>query len=727
VTLSIPPPTQELVTDDRSITTPWYRYWTQANSQINATDLRYVKVTDYGATGNGTTDDTLAISRAFTAAQAENKALLFPADYTFLMSTLTVTGNNWHIIIERGCTVKLKGDGGVQNTTGIFNISGNNGRISNFGTISGNRSAQTYASYGSSTAAIQSAALSLGNFTYENGGVGAVTNLAFSAVYITQNTGDVLFDGFILTDGCPPNASKALFDRINRPFTIDNPQGSAVIRGARFSGAATFGIAINAGTTPADAHILIDDFVMDWRGVDLVAVGGEPGVGYLGVEAYRYTHACHINNMTVWGEANSVDTTALVEAISHGSSHNLRVFSGTNVNSARGGNVGTGIEVSHFVDTTHTGFILDQCGYGVVTNNNTNEVSARIEGTITNAGYSALWHNSPGHIDANITVIDCGANGGVFTPTIRCTGNVGTLRLKCNALYLDKDENILFLYTETGTVVNLYDSNIINEMATNTSKVRLTIEADDFSISNCDFVGQADQGTCVTATGDSLRIQNSRFDNYDSPWDTSGGTNSILTDNDTRTCASPNGTIDATDFRNGPGLNGTEKLITSGSLGVVASLDTFWTETFSEVRLVARLRPATDDVELDLRVSTDLSVSYDATGYRWYGRISDSNGTFLDSSGTGDTAITVTGVPGATDAVGNAAGEFITVEAICLNPAEAVTTQFLVRSSWSQADGGHASFVGGGVRNAGQDTNGLQLLFESGNITSGNYALYGRY
>ena len=59
-------------------------------SMVNGAPLNVV---DYGATGNGTTDDTAAIQLAVTDAYAQQKALYFPSG-TYLMSSTITMGNN---------------------------------------------------------------------------------------------------------------------------------------------------------------------------------------------------------------------------------------------------------------------------------------------------------------------------------------------------------------------------------------------------------------------------------------------------------------------------------------------------------------------------------------------------------------------------------------------------------------------------------------------------------
>ena len=64
-------------------------------------------VTDYGATGNGTTDDTSAIQLAITAAQtaagsSDGATVYFPAGKYLVTSTLTVAVHRVHILGESG-------------------------------------------------------------------------------------------------------------------------------------------------------------------------------------------------------------------------------------------------------------------------------------------------------------------------------------------------------------------------------------------------------------------------------------------------------------------------------------------------------------------------------------------------------------------------------------------------------------------------------------------------
>jgi Pectate lyase superfamily protein len=54
-----------------------------------------INAIDYGATGNGTTDDTAAIQAAITAATSQKKILRIPAGTYVVSSSLTLSATNW--------------------------------------------------------------------------------------------------------------------------------------------------------------------------------------------------------------------------------------------------------------------------------------------------------------------------------------------------------------------------------------------------------------------------------------------------------------------------------------------------------------------------------------------------------------------------------------------------------------------------------------------------------
>jgi len=96
--------------------------WVQSSGSVS---VPWFNVLDYGAVGNGTTDDTAAIQSAANAACAVGGTLYFPAGYTYIVSGGT-TGSasshvgmigfsgKVHVVIDTGATVR------VASTNGLF-------------------------------------------------------------------------------------------------------------------------------------------------------------------------------------------------------------------------------------------------------------------------------------------------------------------------------------------------------------------------------------------------------------------------------------------------------------------------------------------------------------------------------------------------------------------------------------------------------------------------------
>ena len=79
----------------------------------------WVDVVEYGATGDGTTDDTVAIQTAIDA--NKGKLILFPKGYTFLAAGVLLNGATYddtHIVVEG--TFKLKASAGGANFGGAW-------------------------------------------------------------------------------------------------------------------------------------------------------------------------------------------------------------------------------------------------------------------------------------------------------------------------------------------------------------------------------------------------------------------------------------------------------------------------------------------------------------------------------------------------------------------------------------------------------------------------------
>jgi hypothetical protein len=182
--------------------------------------------------------------------------------------------------------------------------------------------------------------------------------------------------------------------------------------------------------------------------------------------------------------------------------------------------------------------------------------------------------------------------------------------------------------------------------------------------------------------------------------------------------------------RFGTGLVGGLQLLNSGTVSNAATLDivlTSYTGYRALKLLLSSFVPATDDVELWMRFSTDGGANFDATGYRWSMRGLADDGGSRDRSSGASNQILIAGGSAANDAVSNTAAEG-GVDAEIVLHAQAASRWSGIRfhSSIAEADSSVTSFQAGhGRRATSQDTDAVRFLFESGNIASGNWALYG--
>lgn len=139
---------------------------------------------------------------------------------------------------------------------------------------------------------------------------------------------------------------------------------------------------------------------------------------------------------------------------------------------------------------------------------------------------------------------------------------------------------------------------------------------------------------------------------------------------------------------------------------------------------IHNLVPATDDVELWLRTSTDGGVSYDsgAGNYNWSCVAQETK-----EESTSDTQIVVAAdVATATAGIGNAAGEHVSATIRVSRPDEAAYITLFGSGAFLPASGGATRcFTFGGSRLAAANVDGVQILFESGNIASGTVDFYG--
>lgn len=172
-------------------------------------------------------------------------------------------------------------------------------------------------------------------------------------------------------------------------------------------------------------------------------------------------------------------------------------------------------------------------------------------------------------------------------------------------------------------------------------------------------------------------------------------------------------------------------LLNSGTVSAAATLDIVLTAytAYRGLKLIFyNFVPATDDVAMWLRFSTDGGSSYDAgaSNYNWSSsRIVPASGI---AAGAADTEIQLTQTEAGTNNISNvtAEGGISGWIEIMGQTETGIRTSCLWECQYWNAGATAAFWVAGAGRRAtAQDTDALRLLFSSGNIASGKWALYG--
>lgn len=164
--------------------------------------------------------------------------------------------------------------------------------------------------------------------------------------------------------------------------------------------------------------------------------------------------------------------------------------------------------------------------------------------------------------------------------------------------------------------------------------------------------------------------------------------------------------------------------LASGSVSAAATLDipmTAYTAFRNKLLVLTSFLPATDSVALQAQFSTNGGSSYDAGGtdYGFAFRTLNSAGA------TGDSVGAAAHAPLSTAFIGNAAGEGIDCAIVLYDTISAVPTRCTFQSAYSDLSGNFTHNAGMAGRAAAQDTDAVRIKFSSGNIASGEWALYG--
>lgn len=177
---------------------------------------------------------------------------------------------------------------------------------------------------------------------------------------------------------------------------------------------------------------------------------------------------------------------------------------------------------------------------------------------------------------------------------------------------------------------------------------------------------------------------------------------------------------------------GGRTLLTSGTVSAAATLDLVLTAYtgFRAIEIVLEsFVPATDDVELWMRFSTDGGSNYDAgaAAYAWINQRGRSGATApVHDVQTGDAKIAIAGIPNANFSASNVASEGGVHSAVTLfDQTVAAFAAANYATAYYAANTESIDIRGSGRRLTAQDTDAVRFLFETGNIASGKYAVYG--
>lgn len=137
--------------------------------------------------------------------------------------------------------------------------------------------------------------------------------------------------------------------------------------------------------------------------------------------------------------------------------------------------------------------------------------------------------------------------------------------------------------------------------------------------------------------------------------------------------------------------------------------------------VLAHVAPATDNVELWLRTSSDGGSTYDASAgnYRHSTTVTAEGGGNTSLSSSSDTEMVVNNV------LGNATDELSSGEVILFNPSAAKRCVVTWHMLGTDTAGFSRQACGGGIRLSAADVDAIRFLFSSGNIASGTFYLYG--
>ena len=323
----------------------------------------------------------------------------------------------------------------------------------------------------------------------------------------------------------------------------------------------------------------------------------------------------------------------------------------------------------------------------------------------------------------NTITIDTADISDLATATVIFTNK--TYRLADNTAIQDTSGNELILFQVTASAVNEVE---ITNAATTTNPIIAATGGDTNIGINIQPKGTGDVIILGTTTDSATILLSEDTDNgvntigFKAPAALTASTTFILPDGDgtANQVLSTNGS--ATLNWAAAGSGNYVKISSSAASDSASITFTGLSTTYRDfVIILSNILPATDAAALWLRTSTDNGVGYDAgsTDYEYAGvGLNDAASTVNFNSAGAAQAVISSNLDNAAN--GGTSGT-VTIH----NPQSTSFTRYT--SIVSRVGGGSetAIQVAAGERSAAQDTDAIQFLMSSGNITSGTFTLYG--
>ncbi len=147
---------------------------------------------------------------------------------------------------------------------------------------------------------------------------------------------------------------------------------------------------------------------------------------------------------------------------------------------------------------------------------------------------------------------------------------------------------------------------------------------------------------------------------------------------------------------------------------------------FMYVVIAENVIPATDNVVLQFRTSTDNGGSFDAgaSDYNWLLFTAEMDGSTgeVAEQDSADTLIRLTSLA---DDWGNSTNEQGSFRLYLINPSSTNFTKITWNINYGKTDGNPVRVVGDGVRLSAADVDAIQFLFATDEILTGTFKLYG--